>query len=75
MYYGSLTNNILLVNLGKLNRDFWAQKYINTGAKFGYIYKHEPKNDPFRIIKMSHVLEASAAHPYQKIGGSSMCPT
>ena len=42
-------------------------KNIDLGAKFGKNYKYGPKNYPFRIIKMGHVSEASAAHPYQNI--------
>ena len=39
---------------------------IDFGAKFDNNYKYEPKNHPLWIIKMGHVSEASAAHPYQK---------
>ena len=43
------------------------KKYIDLVAKFGKNYKYGPKNHPFRIIKMGHVSEASAARPYQNI--------
>ena len=47
---------------------FLRLKIIDSGAKFGNNFIYGPKNYPFRIIKMGHVSEASAAHPYQKSG-------
>ena len=41
-------------------------KNIDLGAKFGKNYKYGPKNHLFRIIKVGHVSEATAAHAYQK---------
>ena len=43
----------------------FSLKNIDSGAKFGKNDKYGPKNRPFRIIKMGHVSEVSAAHGYQ----------
>ena len=51
-----------------LKKVIFMLKNIDLGAKFSNNFKCGPKNNPFRIIKMGHVSEDSAAHPTKTLG-------